>query len=485
MKKIFQNSFILTLFVIYNYSSIGQEKVWNISDCIQQAWSSNLSVKQSELNKKNAEYELEFRKAQYHPNLNASYSNGFNWGRSIDPTSYQYVNGLVNTNNLSLTGNMTLFDGFITPSRIKQSKIGLELAEGQVEQQKNWMAISIAGAYLQTLLAYENIEVVSKQLEASRELFTNTEKFYNQGLKSEGELLLVKSQIAKEMADSIQAYNTLQLAKITLSQMMEIPYSSDFNIERFNPDFGNHLVQIYFPSVETLYDSATSRLPEINNADLSIMHNELELKATKGNYYPNLSVNGSVGTNYASTSKIITQEIISQDGPIGYLYSSPSDLVYGTQVTVNPISNDYAYFDQLNDNLNSSLRLVLSIPIYNRKQVKTTAQKVNINIEKAHLELQNQKNILRKDIESDYLEYTLLLNQKKASDLKLEAYKASYQKIVTQYNLQLANSYELMLEKNKIAAVENEIIQLKYQIMFQYVILKYYQSGTVNFPDRK
>jgi len=485
MEKIIRNYFILVLIVIYNNSSFTQDKVWDISDCIEQAWSSNLNVQQSELNKKNAEYELEFRKAQYHPNLNASYSNGFNWGRSIDPTSYQYVNGLVNTNNLSLTANLTLFDGFITPSRVRQSRIGLELAEGQVEQQKNWIAISVAGAYLQTLLAYENVELVSKQLTASRELLMNTEKFYAQGIKSEGELLLVKSQIAKEMADSIQAFNTLQLAKISLVQTMEIPYTANFNIERFNPDFGNRLIQISFPPVEVLFDSAMARLPEINNADLNIMHNELELKATKGNYYPNLSVNGSVGTNYASTSKIISQETVLQDGPIGYLYSSPSDLVYGTQVTVNPISNDYAYFDQLNDNLNNSLRLVLSIPIYNRKQVKTTSQKVNINIEKANLELQNQKNILRKDIESDYLEYTLMLNQKEASNLKLEAYKSSYQKILTQYNLQLASSYELMLEKNKIAAVENEIVQLKYQIMFQYVILKYYQSGTVDFPDQQ
>jgi len=483
MKKVILNALVV-LFVINSLPSFTQKSAWNISQCIEQAWTSNITIQQSEINTKSAQYDLEFSKAQYHPSINAAYANGFNWGRSIDPTSYQYVNGLVNTDNYSLTANLTLFDGFITPSRIKQSKIGLELADGQMDQQKNWIAITVSASYLQTLIAHENLDLVSKQLMASRELLSNTEKFFNQGLKSEAELLLVKSQISKELADSVQAYNALQLAKISLIQLMEIPFTNIFEIERFDPDFDQNLILKSFPSAQVLFDSAVTRLPEIKNAALSVLHNELELKATTGNYYPNLSVSGTVGSNYASTSKIISQQITLQDGPIGYLYSTPEEIVYGTEVIVSPITNNYPYFDQLTDNLNSSLRLQLSVPIYNQKQVDNTKQKVILNIDKANLELQNQKNILRKDIESDYLDYTLLANQKEASELKLQAYLASYQKIVTQYKLQLANSYELMLEKNKIALVESEIVQLKYQLIFQYVILKYYQFGTVEFPDQ-
>lgn len=482
MKWILLRSFITVLIVIGSSTVFSQQKIWNIADCIEQGWKANINVQQTILNKISAEKDVELNKAQYHPSLNASYTNGFNWGRSIDPTSYQYVNGLVNTNNINVSASLTLFDGFMTPNRIKQSKLGLKLADGQLDQQKNLIAITISAAYLQTLLAYENVDLISQQLTASRELLSNTQKFYEKGLKSEGELLLVRSQVAKEESDSMQAANTLQLAKLSLSQLMEIPYSSNFNVERFNPEFSEKFIAFPFPSSKILYDSAVVRLPEINNAILNAEINEYELKVNKGNYYPRLSVNGSIGSNYASTSRLITQDIQINDEPIGYLYSTPTELIYGPQVTVTPITSNYAYFDQLGDNMNSSVSVVLSIPIYNKRSTKLTSDKIIVNIEKANLELMNQENLLRKDIESDYLEYQLLYNQHKASRLKLQAYSASYQKIVKQFNLQLASGYELLLEKNKIAAAQSEIAQLQYQLIFKYIILRYYQSGVVELP---
>lgn len=464
-------------------SAVAQQNMWTVKQCIEQGWKANTNIQKSELNKINAKYDLEINRANYHPSLNASYANSYNWGRSIDPTSYRFVQGLVNTNNISLSGNMTIFDGFATPTKIRQSKVGLQLAEGQLEQEKNRIAINITGAYLQTLLAHERIELISNQLIASRKLLLITSRYFELGLKSEGEVLQIKSQIAKEVSDSIQSDNTLQLSKLMLLQLMEMPFSNDFDIERFNPELVPSFASL--PSTNVIHDSALTMVPEIKNAHLNISYYELELKVRKGNYYPILSLNGRIGSNYASTSKIINQEVVVVEKQIGYLASDPMQTVVGNEVTLTPVTSDYSYADQVNDNLSSSVSIALSIPIYNRKQTKMSVAKTNVSLDKAKLDLKNQKNVLRKDIESDYLEYFLLNNQLEASEQQLKAHKEAYQKILKQFELQLSNSYELTLEKNRMLMTESEIVQLKYQRLFKYIILRYYQSGQVELPAKQ
>lgn len=453
---------------------------WSIQQCIEQAWESNITVKQTEISKVNSNYDLEFNLASYHPNLNLSYSNGYNWGRSIDPTTYQFVTGGVNTNNLTLSSSMTLFDGFATPNRIKQSKVGVKLAEGEMQLQKNSIAISIASLYLQVLLAHEREAVVSNQLTISRELLKISSKNVELGIKPELDLLQIKSQIVKEKADSVAANNTLRIAKLTLMQLIELPYSLSFEIERFDPkSIGTYTV---VSKTEEVYDSALAVVPEIQNANLMIHYKELDLKVKKGGYYPILSLNGRVVSNYASSSKKISRQEIAVEKPIGYLYNDPTQTVVGNQISVVPIAEKYPFRNQLSDNLNSSLSLVLSIPIYSKKQNKVNTGKAFMSIDQAKLDLQNRKNILRKDIEMAHLDYVLLNNQLISGEEKLKAYLVSYAKFQKQFDLNISSSYELLLEKNKVTATENEIIQLQYQLLFKNIILKYYQSGEIELP---
>ncbi len=54
---------------------------WTIEQCIEPVWKSNNTIKISENNRINSQYDLEFNRAGFHPNLNLSYSNGYSWGR--------------------------------------------------------------------------------------------------------------------------------------------------------------------------------------------------------------------------------------------------------------------------------------------------------------------------------------------------------------------------------------------------------------------
>ena len=147
-----------------------------------------------------------------------------------------------------------------------------------------------------------------------------------------------------------------------------------------------------------------------------------------------------------------------------------------------PIVQSYPYRNQLSDNFNTSLSLILSIPIYSKKQNLVNTGKALVAVNQAKLELENKKNVLRKDIETAYLDYMLLTNRLLAVNEKRNAYVFSYGKIQKQFELNTTSSYELLVEKNKLISAENEIVQLQYQILFKNIILKYYQSGEIKLP---
>lgn len=475
-------SCFLLVLLFMNRASAQSDNGWTLDSCIHRAWASNVLINQASNNVGLSENTLKESKSGYLPSVNASYSNFLNYGRSIDPTSYQFVNGSVNNNNYSLSANIILFQGMRTPSRVNQSKIGLELAYGQLQEQKMNTALEVSNAYLTLLLSYEKLEIISEQLIASRNLQINTQKYIDNGLKSELDLLQVNSQISKEISDSVLAQNNLFIAKLTLMQLMEMSYSNDFEIKKVDPSLYN----ISFPvnTSETLFENAKVADPSINNALLTVQQNEYAIKVSQSAYYPTISLNTGLNSSYSSSNRKSNQSVVYEEEAIGYLDSNPSETVSGMRENVQYTYEDYPYFDQLSDNFNASISLQVNVPIFSKNQNKINVAKSTINLEQSKLTLKNQENILRKKIENDYLSQILLINQKTASENKMESYRLSYEKAKKQYDLNLISSYELLLEKNKLDGALSEIIQLKYQLLFQTVVLNYYQSGNIELPNK-
>ena len=69
------------------------QKAWSLQNCFDYAIKNNISIKQIKLSKNYAENAVKQSKiALYTPLANASVNESFNFGNSIDPTTYQFVN---------------------------------------------------------------------------------------------------------------------------------------------------------------------------------------------------------------------------------------------------------------------------------------------------------------------------------------------------------------------------------------------------------
>jgi outer membrane protein len=116
----------------------------------------------------------------------------------------------------------------------------------------------------------------------------------------------------------------------------------------------------------------------------------------------------------------------------------------------------------------------LSIPIYQRKQVKTQVKAAQIQVSNAQLELTDMKNNLRKYIEQACTDVQTAQSNYLALQEQLEAEQESYDVASEMFSQGMVNSVDFLLSKNNLIIAENKFTQAKYNLILQNKIVEYY-----------
>jgi outer membrane protein len=461
--------------------SFSQDNIWTLEKCIHHALEKNISINQKILNNELSEITLDQSKADLLPNLSASGSQSWNFGRSVDPYTNDYVSTNVGSNNFSLSSQVTLFDGLQNVNTIKKNQLDVQSGNLDLEKTKNDITLSVTQAYLQVLFAYEQVENSILRLESTAAQVERTQKLVNAGSSPEGDLFKINSQLASDQYSFVNAENQLSISKVNLMQIMELPVEEKFDI--VIPDFDVTTIGITTPGTsDEIFSKALEVQPEIESSELKVASAEQSLKIAKGGLYPRLSLSGSLGTGY-SNARTLRQfgDPVTDIQEIGYLQSDPTELVVSER-TYSPSSEiDYAFGDQIRDNLSESVRLSLSIPIFNRFQVKNNISRSRINVETAELNKQNTENQLRKTIEQAYNDLISSAKNYDAAVEQLKSLERSYNDTERKYELGMVNATDYLIEKNNYENSKFSLSRAKYEYIFTYKILEFYQGIPITF----
>lgn len=473
-KVIFAGIFFLVLFPGLK----AQQKVWSLEECIDLSLQNNISLNQKKLSGKLDEINLEQSKAGVLPSLTATGSQSFNFGRSVDPYSYDYIEQNISSSNLSLNSNFTLFNGFQTKNNIKKDEIDLKAGNYDLEKTEDNVILDVTQAYLQVLYAYEQVENSETKVKSTEAQVKRTEILVSTGSVPEGDLLKIKSQLATDNYSLVNNENQLSILKVNLMQIMEMPVTDGFDIKRpdfIEPDLGT----IAIPESEKVFQDALMQRPEIQEADLMVESAKTSLDIAKGARLPRLILSAGITTGYSNTRNLYSRESILETREIGYLQSNPSEIVVtqAQMFTTTPIG--YPYFNQLQDNLSESIRLSLSIPIFDRKQVQSNIKRSEININTAKLSAQNTRNQLRKTIEQAYNDMIAARKNLQASREQLKSIEKSFVDTERKFKLGMVNATDYLIEKNNFEQAKSNLTRAKYELIFKQKILEFYQDKPI------
>ncbi len=448
--KMKQFLFLMIFVPLIASSATGQEKRWTFRQCLDTALQRNISVNQSRLSNELNKVSLEQTKANRIPSLSASASEGLNFGKNVDPTTNTFVTQAYHSTNIGINSSLNLFNGLQNANTIRQNRINVEAGQFDIEKVKNDVTLNVTTGYLQVLFSYEILEVAKNQAASTAAQVDRTEKLVGAGKAPESDLLQIKSQQATDNLSIITAQNQLDLAKVTLMQLMEIPITDYFDVEvpvMVEP------VMVQLQTNEAIYQKSLEVLPQISSAGLKTNAALMAMKISEGARWPKLTLGGSLNSNFASSR---TQGSV-----------------------VNP--EGYPFFSQIWDNIGQSFNLGLSIPIYNNRQIKSNTDRAKINLMTAQLNEQNTKNILRKNVEQTYTDLRAAMKKYDATKEQLSAVEAVYNNSEKKFDVGVMNATDFLIQKNNYIQSQSNLIQAKYDFIFKSKILDFYQGKAIQF----
>jgi outer membrane protein len=462
---------IIVAFLLGSFSMQAQT-YWSLEQCITHALENNLQVKISKLQTEISEQNLRTSSGNFLPNVNGFATNTWNIGQTIDPLTNTFASSSIRTNQFGVTASMDLFKAGQNVNAKKRDQFNLEASRHDLDKMRNDVSLFIASAYLNILFAEELLDMAINQKQLTQKQISRNRKLYEAGSIPKGDLLNVESQLAGEELNVVQAQNTLDLAYLNLVQLLQIDSITDFRVVKpelnVGPDAGINTTP------GQIYDQALRVLPEVKSAENRMMGAERSLMFSKSFGLPSLRLNASVGTGYSGARPDLDNPVVEPDIPIGL--TSGGDQVFVPSVSYPDIM---PFGKQLGENLNQSIGLTLSIPIFNRMQVSTGNTIARINYEIADNNLELAKNTVNQSIQSAYADAKAALNQYRASQKALEALSESFKYVEQRFEVGMVNSVDYNTAKVNVTRAESDNLRAKYDYVFKTKILDFYQGKPI------
>ena len=343
------------------------------------------------------------------------------------------------SSNYSVNSSVTLYNGGYLKTDIKAKDLLVQSAGLDVKEAENDIELSVTQAYLNILLAKENITYIEDVLATSRVQLKLGQQRYDTGAISRKDLVQLEAQVASDQYTLVTAQNNYRLNVVTLKQALQLPSSYEMKI--VVPD--TVIVQKIVISLPDAQIAAQQLRPEVKNGELGIQIAQTTLQKAEALVKPGITAGGSLST--------------------------------GTSTNQDP-----HYFSQVGNNFNQGLGVSMSIPIFSRRVNKTAINKSKIQIEQAKLSLLNTKTILDQQVEQAYINLQSAEAQYEAATVQMKANEEVYKISNDQFRLGAINALELQQQRNLYIQALQSFIQAKYNAVLNYKIVDYYTGEPIS-----
>jgi len=470
-------------------TTLKAQDVWTLEKCVEYALTNNIQVKQQLLLAKNENALLLQNKLSMLPSLNGGASHGYNFGQTVDRYTNQFATSRVQSDNFYLGTSVTLFEGFQKLNQVKQNKSDVEATRYETDKFMDDISLLIATGYLQILYYSELAKTAQNQLSATELQSQRLKNLVDAGAVAQGDYYTLEAQKAAENVQVISALNNLDIAHLTLAQMLDLPTAEGFEIEHPDLDMGSQPTLSISP--DKIYAFALETQPSIKGAEARVKSSEIGLSIAQGGQSPALVLQGSIGSGYSGAAQVLDSyttfrpEITNETPAAAFIpgvNGQPDQKVYTYGST--SVYSTKSFNDQFKDNFNKSVALNLNIPIFNGWSTRTTISRAKINVENQKYNLENSKLQLRKTIQQAYADAKAALNNYDASTTGVNAARESFRYAEQKFNVGSMNSVDYNNAKKDLEKAESDQLQAKYEFIFKSTVLDFYMGKPLSLKRK-
>jgi outer membrane protein len=409
--------------------------LWTLQACLDYAKTNNIQLNSLRLSEKTAEQNYQLSKAARQPNLTGSVGLTFTHNGSVATNNFQQSSF---NNNLNASSGMIIYNGGAIGYDIRQKNLEIESANLNIRQTENDITLQITRAYLSILLARENVVYVQDLVNTTAAQVDQGRKQYEAGTIARNAYIELQANLATDKYNLITAQSNVRQNKVTLKQLLQLPFQDSFDIVSPDTIFSKEAVA----PLDTAVAIAMRTRPEITNAQLGIDISRLDLAKAKTGYLPLLTASAAIGAAYIS-------------------------------------SNSDAYFKQLDNSFFQQAGVNLSIPIFTKRTVKTAVENAKIEIDQSKLNLLNTQTTLALTIEQAYISVVNAQGQYDAAVEGLTATQESFRIAAEQLKVGATNIVDYLQQKTLYTQAFQVYLQAKYNAALSVKIYDFYMGIAV------
>ncbi|WP_162817872.1 TolC family protein [Niabella yanshanensis] len=462
---------LLAVFLCISSLSSAQ-KTMTLEQCIDTGIRENFDVEQRRIAAQSEQLEYQQSKLNLLPDLNGSAGHGFNQGRSIDPFTNSPVTQSFNSSNFSLASGLVLFSGLSRMNNIRRADLSRKAAQMELQQEKDNLAINITLAYLQVLSLTEQAYLLEDQAKLSLQQVDRLDILNREGAIKPSELSDLKGQFANDRLTITDNKNNLGNARLSLFRLMNIPYDSTLNFEPMD----SYLPMADNRSSSSIYQAALQQLALVKAVDLRTFSSIKSVQMARGGLWPTLSLGGNAYTQYSSvarqnqfqnTSFRQTEDYVALNGQQYPLFVKQD----------NYLTSSIPYGTQLNNNLNSSLNLTLSIPIFNALQQRNKIKQAQLEVKRNATIAADTKRQLQQDIDVATLNMQTAIEKYETLLQQVAAYRESFEAAEARFNEGVGNSIDYLTAKNNLDRASRNLVNARYDYILRKKVLSFYSNN--------
>jgi outer membrane protein len=452
---------------------------WTLQRSIDYALEHNLNVRLSQLQSLNNAQLLRQSKAALLPTANINTTQAWQYGRSVNPLTFEFQNQTVRANNISAASQLVLFQGFQLRNTIKRNNLDYQASAADIEKARNDLSLNVASAFLQLVLAQELVRANQTRVASDEAQIERSRILLKAGSIPESTLLDSQSQLASDQLSVVTAQNQAVLARLSLIQLLNLDPAAnqDFAIEVPPlPDPDEEAA--YLVDINQTYQTAAARLPEIQAADLRVRSAMSTVDVARGAYLPRLSLAGSIFSGYSSGRTVTSVGSDSVARRTTFFVQNSGVLTPLNVLTYqrNSVTLPQNYWDQLDQNLGRQIQFSLAIPLLNGLQVRTQVQRSLIGVQQAEVQAEQARLTLRQSIEQAAADARAAQLQYIYAKRQVEALTLTQRNSEIRFNNGLLNGTEFNIAKNNLNFAVSNQIQAKYTFIFRRKVLDFYQG---------
>ena len=292
---------IITILLSLGFSAsavFGQE-VMTLKDCMRYAVENSSKVKLQELEVDDARVARRDAIMQaFTPQVSASTYAYSNFGRSVDPETNTYVSTTSFNNGYSVSGGITLFDGFASVNNMKVTKTALKMGIDQERLTEDQICLATMEAYCNALYYGQLAEILQGQVETSEATLALAKKQEELGQKGYTDVIEMEAELADRQYQLISAKNMYADAMLTLKDIMFWPMDQELLIDDSIAE--SEVIATLFPTdeKEQIIEYAVNNLPSVSIAKATMENALVDLKSAKWAFSPSLSLYAGWSTSY-------------------------------------------------------------------------------------------------------------------------------------------------------------------------------------------